>query len=338
MTIGAIASCALLLLAASPSPSPSYHLVRKVALGGEGGWDYLVLDAATRRLYVPRSTHVAVLDTDTDAIVGDLPDTQGVHGVALAPELGRGFTSNGRSATATVFDLKTLAVLGQVKTGDNPDAILYDPSTKRVFTFNGRSADATAIDAATGTVAGTLPLGGRPEFAVTDGKGRVYVNLEDTNELLALDPQALTVKARWPLKPCEAPTGLAIDVAHRRLFAGCGNRLMAVVDADSGRVVTTLPIGEGVDATAFDPEQRLVFASNGDGTLTVVAEDSPDAFHVVANVVTQRGARTLALDAKTRRVYLATAQLGPPQSPTPGTAHPRPAVVPGSFVILVFGE
>jgi DNA-binding beta-propeller fold protein YncE len=276
-----------------------------------------------------------VVDVDTRTMVGDIPDTPGVHGIAIATDLGRGFVSNGRAGTATIFDLKTLGKIGEVKTGQNPDAILYDGASGRVFAFNGRSADATAFDAATGAVAGTIPLGGKPEFAVADGKGRIYVNVEDTSEIVSLDSKSLQVKSRWPLKPCEEPSGLAFDAEHRRLFAVCRNQLMAVVDAASGRVVTTLPIGRGVDGAAFDPATGLAFSSNGEGTVTVVHEDSPESFRIVETVRTQAGARTLALDPKTHRVFLSTAQLGPPPAPTPETPRPRPSVVPGSFVLLV---
>jgi DNA-binding beta-propeller fold protein YncE len=279
-----------------------------------------------------------VLDADAGTLVGELPDTPGVHGVALAPELGRGFTSNGRGATVTIFDLKSLRALGQAKTGTNPDAIVYDPASKRVFTFNGGSADATAIDAASGAVAGTIALNGRPEFAVADGAGRIYVNLEDKSKLLALDSRRPAVVSRWPLAPCEEPSGLAMDVRHQRLFIGCANQLMAVADALSGRIITTLPIGRGVDANAFDPETSLAFSSNGDGTLTVVREESPDKFTVVENVATQRGARTMALDPKTHNIFLVTAEFGPLPAPTPENPRPRPAIVPGSFVVLVFGR
>ncbi|HXP47434.1 MAG TPA: hypothetical protein VN810_09185, partial [Terriglobales bacterium] len=282
--------------------------------------------------------HVIVLDPATGKVVGDIPDTAGVHGIALAPELGRGFISNGRANTVTIFDSKTLAVSGQVKTGQNPDAIVYDPASQRVFAMDGRSSEATAIDAATGTVAGTLPLEGKPEFAVADGRGRVYVNLEDKSQLLALDSRKLEVVARWPLAPCERPSGLAIDREHRRLFSGCANKLMAVVDADSGKVITTLPIGSGVDATSFDPGLRYAYASNGDGTLTVIHEETPDKFVVLENVSTQRGARTMALDPTTHQVYVVTADFGPAPPSTPDQPRPRPAIVPNTFVVLVLGK
>jgi DNA-binding beta-propeller fold protein YncE len=325
----------LLLLVSAAFAASGYHLLKKIPLGGEGGWDYLTFDPGAGRLYIARATHVIVLDAGSGKVVGDIPDTAGVHGVALAPELGRGFTSNGRAGTVTVFEPKTLTVIGHVNAGQNPDAIVYDPASKRVFAMNGGSHDATAIDAATGKVAGRLSLDGKPEFAVADGRGRVYVNLEDKSQLLALDSRKLEVVARWPLAPCEEPTGLALDLDHRRLFAGCSNKLMAVVDADSGKVITTLPIGSGVDATAFDPGLQYAYASNGEGTLTVVHEDAKDKFAVVENIPTQRGARTMALDPATHQVYLATADFGPPPPPTPGQPRQRPAIVPNTFVVLV---
>ena len=324
---------------ASAAPASSgYHLLKKVVLGGDGFWDYLNVDSAARRVYISRGTHVMVVDADTYAVVGDIPDTQGVHGIAIAGDLGRGFTSNGRTNTATIFDLKTLKVLGTVPTGQGPDAIIYDPASHRVFTMNGHGESATAIDAATGTVAGTIPLGGGPEFAAADGHGHVYVNLEDKSMVVDIDSSALIVKNTWPLAPCESPSGMAFDRQHRRIFSGCHNKMMAVMDADSGKVITTVPIGQGVDANAFDPKTRFAFSSNGDGTLTVVDEDSPDKFSVVANVQTQRGARTMALDVKTHRVYLVTAEFGTAPAPTAAQPRPRPPMVPNTFTLLVFGK
>jgi DNA-binding beta-propeller fold protein YncE len=324
------------LAAAGPS---GYHLLKKIKLGGQGFWDYLTIDSPTRRLFISRGTRVVVLNVDSGKVVGEIPSTAGVHGIALAPELGRGFTSNGAAGTVSIFDLKTLNVIGHAETGKNPDAIVYDPSSKRVFAMNGRSANSTAIDAATGNVAGTIALGGKPEFAVADGAGHVYVNIEDKSELLEIDPRKLAVTARWPLAPCEEPSGLAIDVKHRRLFAGCRNKIMAVVDADSGKVIATPPIGEGVDADRFDPATQFAFASNGrSGTLTVVHEDSPDKYSVVENVPTQIGARTMELDLKSHEIYSDTAKFGPPPAPTAAHPHPFPTLVPGSFVVLVFGR
>lgn len=323
--------------ATSTAAPPGYHVVKRVRLGGPGGWDYLTVDTAAHRLYLSRGTHVMVIDTRADTLVGDLPDTPGVHGVALAPELGRGWTSNGRDSSVTAFDLRTLAPTARVKvTGRNPDAITYDAASRRVFTFNGGSANATALDAATGAVAGTIPLGGKPEFAVTDGRGALWVNVEDRGELVAVDTRRLSARAHWAMAGCEEPSGLAIDRAHRRLFAVCGNKRMMVVDADRGRVVATVPIGAGPDAAAFDPATQLVFSSNGaDGTLTVVHEDAPDRYRVVQTVATQRGARTMALDPSTHRVYVVTADFGPPPPPTAERPNPRPVAVPESFTLLV---
>jgi len=335
----ALGSLALVAAAAlSQAADPPYHVLKTAKIGGEGGWDYVTVDSAARRLYVTRGTHVMVLDADSLAVVGDIKDTPGVHGVAVVSDLGRGFTSNGRAGNATIFDLKTLEVLGQVKTGENPDAILFDAFSGRVFTFNGRSGDATAIDAKTGTVAGTVALGGKPEAGVSDGAGRIFVNLEDKSEIVAFDAKDLTVKAHWPLAPCEEPTGLALDVATKRLFAACHNKMMAVMDAEKGRVVATPAIGQGTDGAAFDPERHLAFSSNGEGTISVVREVSPDKFEVVENATTQRGARTIAFDPKTHNLYVVTAEFGPPPSPTPDQPRPRPSMVPGSFTVLMVGR
>lgn len=322
----------------SAAADPGYHLIKTYKLGGEGGWDYLNLDSASRRLYISRATHVMVIDADSGKPVGDIPDTPGVHGIALAPELGRGFVSNGREGTVTIFDIESLKLITKVKAGDNPDAILYDPASKRVFTFNGKSHDSTAIDAAKGTVLGTIKLEGKPEFAVSDGKGEIFVNIEDKSQLDAIDPNKLEVKSRWPLAPCQEPSGLAMDRKNRRLFAGCDNKMMAVVDADTGKVLATPAIGDGVDATAFDEGTSLAFASCGEGVLTVVREESPAKFSVAENVKTQEGARTLALDDKTHEVLVVTAKFGPPPAPTSENPHPRHSILPDSFVVLVVGK
>ena len=332
---------ATLILAgyAVAASGPGYHVVTSYKVGGEGGWDYLLADPDMHRLYISRGTHVVVIDADTGKSVGDIADTPGVHGIALAPELGRGFTSNGREGTVSIFDIKTLATSNKVKVGgENHDAIIYDPATKRVFTFNGRSHDSTAIDATTGKVVGMIKLDGKPEFAASDGKGEVFVNIEDKSELSAIDANKLEVKATWPLAPCTEPSGLAIDREHRRLFAGCDNKMMAVVDADTGKVLATPAIGEGVDATRYDPETSLAFASCGAGVLTVIKEESPDKFVVVENVPTQKGARTMALDTKTHTVYTVTAKFGPPPAPTAENPHPWRSIVPDTFVVLVLSQ
>jgi DNA-binding beta-propeller fold protein YncE len=333
--------CALsvsLAAAALAAAGPGYHVTTTYKVGGEGGWDYLNADAGARRLYVSRGTHVIVLDLDSGKNVGDIPDTPGVHGIALAPELGKGFTSNGREGTVSIFDLKTLAPSSKVKVGENPDAILYDPATKRVFTFNGRSQDSSAIDAVSGKVLATIKLDGKPEFAASDAAGEIFVNIEDKSELVAIDPNKLEVKAKWPLAPCTEPSGLSIDRKNRRLFVGCDNKMMAVVDADSGKVLATPAIGEGVDATAFDDGTDLAFASCGEGVLIVVKEESPNQFTVAENVPTQQGARTMALDSQTHNVYTVTAKFGPPPAATADNPRPRRTILPDSFVVLVVGK
>lgn len=329
---------ALLVAAAMAASAPGYHIVNSWKLGGEGGWDYLKVDSNARRLYISRATKVVVVDVDSGKTVGEIPDTPGIHGVAVVPEIGKGFTSNGREDTVSVFDLQSLKTLNKIKVGNRPDAIWYDPATKRVFTFNAGSQDATAIDPAKGEVVGSIPLGGKPEFAASDGKGTVYVNLEDKNQLFALDANKLAVKERWPLPGCDEPSGLAMDQKNRRLFVGCGNKVMPVVNADNGKVLATLPIGDGVDATAFDDDTGLAFASCGEGVLTVVHEDSPDKFSVAESVPTQKGARTMALDSKTHQVYTVTAKFGPPPAPTADHPHPRPTPLPDTFVVLVLGK
>ena len=328
---------AVVTAASAPATAGGYHVIKEIPVGGEGGWDYLVADAATRRLYVSHATQVEVLDIDSGAVVGKIPNTQGVHGIALAPNLGRGFTSNGRAATVTIFDLKTLATLGEVPTGKNPDAILFDPATQRVFTFNRGSSDSTVINASNGTVVGTIPLGGHPEFAATDAAGHVYVNLQDKNAVADLDSRKLAVEHQWSLAPGEDPTGMAIDTRNHLLFIGCGNQMMVVMSTHDGHVTTTLPIGSGVDANAFDLETGLAFSSNGEGTLTVIREDAPDKFHVVENVKTQKGARTMALDPKTHDVFLPIAEYGPAPAATKENPRPRPSIKPGTFSILVLG-
>jgi DNA-binding beta-propeller fold protein YncE len=335
---GWLLACAGLLLGA-PAAETGYHVAQEVkgaALQGEGGWDYLAVDAAARRVYVTRSSKVVILDADKGTVIGQIPNLSGVHGVAVAGDLGRGFISNGRSSMITIFDLKTLAVIGEVKsTGENPDAILYDPPSGRVFAFNGRSGSATVLDGKTGKVAGTVELGGKPEFATTDLAGTVFVNIEDKSEVVSLGAKDLAVKGRWPLKPCEEPTGMAIDRAHHRLLIGCSNELAAVVDYEKGKLVTTLPAGRGIDGAAFDPGTGLGFTSNGEGTLTVIKEESPDRFSVVATVPTRKSARTIALDEKTHTLFLSAAELGPPPAATAEHPHPRPTIVPDSFEVLV---
>ena len=328
---------------ATPAPSPAgFELTREFAIGGEGRWDYVTCDRDARRLYVPRSDRVMILSSVTGNVIATIPGTPGVHGVALAKHLRRGFTSNGGDGTVTIFDYNTFAVLGEVPAGKNPDAIIYDSVSKRIFAFNGRSQDATVIDSAVDpanpVAAGTIPLGGKPEFAVADGTGQVYVNIEDTGEIVRINANTLKVTALWPIAPGQEASGLAMDLISRRLFAVCGNKLMVVLNADTGKVIKTLPIGAGADAAALDPKLSLAFASCGDGTLTVVHEDSPDQFSVIQTVATRRAEAAIALDSRSHRVLLPTAKFAPvPAAPsaTADNPRPRPQMIPGSFTILV---
>lgn len=315
-----------------------YSVLHRDVLGGDGGWDYLALDPSYRRLYVSHGDTVVVLDADSGKPVGSINGLSGVHGIALAPDMHRGWISNGKSNTVTVFDTDTLKTTATLRvSGENPDAILYDPASQRVFTFNGHSSNATAIDANSGKVVATIALPGKPEFAVSDGNGHVYVNIEDKSELVDLDPKTGTLRATWSLAPGESPSGLAMDVAHHRLFAVCDNQQMIVLDAQSGKRVTSVPIGSGPDAAAFDAARGLVFSSNGQsGTLTVVHEDDPDHYSVAATVPTQTTARTMALDSKTGNVYLAAAQFG--MHTEQGGPHKRPPILPNSFTVLVVGK
>ncbi len=285
-----------------------YQITKKIPVPGQGGWDYLTVDEGARRLYVSHGTQVEVIDVDSGAVVGKVENTPGVHGIAVAPELGRGFISNGQAATVTIFDLKTLKKIADVPTGKKPDAILFDPATSRVFAFNGGSNSATVIEAKEGKVAGTVDLGGGPEFAVSDGKGYVFNNLEDEGMVLKIDAKKMTVDHRW--KVCDAPSSMAMDRENRRLFIGCRSKVMAVMNADTGKVITTLPIGDHVDATAYDVESKLIFNSNGEGTVTVIRQDSPDAYSVVESVKTLPRAKTMALDPKTHQLFLSTAENG----------------------------
>ena len=306
------ASCYLAFVFAlsSAAADSSYSLVKKISISGQGSWDYLAVDEAARRLYVSHGTQVEVLDIDSLTVVGNVTKTLGVHGIAIAPESGRGFVSDGQSNTVTIFDLKTLKPIADVPVGKKPDAIIFDPATSRVFAFNGESNSATAIDAASGKVAGTVDLGGGPEYAAADGKGYVFNNLEDESQVLKINSRDLKVEQRWPTAPCSSPSSMAMDRSNRRLFLGCRSKVMAVMNADTGQVITTLPIGDHVDATAFDPETKLIFNSNGEGTVTVIHQDSPDKYSLVETVKTVPRAKTMALDPRTHRLFLSTAENG----------------------------
>jgi YVTN family beta-propeller protein len=340
-SIGLLAGIGLLLASGSAllaQDAPQYHELKKIAVGGDGGWDYLMCDGAAHRLYIARSNRVMVVDVEKGEVVGEIPNTPGVHGIALAPRLHRGFISDGGENTVTVFDTDTLKEVDRVKVGTRPDCIIFDRASNRVFTFNGGSNDSTAIDAASAKVVGTVALEGRPEFAVADGRGHIFCNLEDKSEIASFDAKTLTVSSHWSLAPGEGPSGLSMDRRNHRLFSVCDNEKMVVMDADTGKVVATPTIGKGPDACAFDPQAGLAFSSNGqDGTLTLVKEEAPDKFSVAATVPTQRGARTMALDTQTHNIYLVTARFGPPP-PSDNGERRRPSIEPNSFVILVYGK
>ena len=327
---------ALLVLCAAFAQS-GYHQIKKIPIPGDGFWDYLTTDGAGR-VYVSHGTEVAVVDAKKGEVVGTITGLKLIHGIAIASEFNRGFISDGGAKSVVIFDPKTLAKTGDVPAGTNPDAIIYDAATKRVFAFNGGSANATAVDAEKGALAGTVTLEGKPEFAIGDGKGHVYVNIEDKSEIMDIDAKALTVAHKWPLTGCEEPSGISMDLKTRRIFSGCDNKVLAVTNADTGKVVATPPIGDGVDAVWFDPGTKFVLSSCGqDAVLTVIHEDSPDKYTVVENVKTQKGARTMALDPKTHNVYLALAEVQ--MLPTPeGEKRPRRKVMPGTFQLLEYGR
>src|SRR6266849_115831 len=328
-----VSAVATLALAAG-----GYHLLQKVSVPGDEGWDHPTVDTAGRRLYVSHGSHVAVMDVDSGKLVGTIDKTPGVHAIAIVPELGRGFISNGQANSVTIFNPKTLEIIGDVKvTGVNPGPIIYDQPTKRIFTFNGGSSNATAIDAREGTVVGTIDLGGTRELAASDAKGHVFVNLVDKNVVLRIDSRTLTAGERWPLGDCQRPGTMAIDQKNGRLFIGCANRLMTILDSNDGRLVSTLPIGEGRDQAEFDPETGLVFSSNGEGNVTVIRQESPDKYSVLETVKTEPGARTMALDLKTHKIFLPLADIGPPPPATAENPRPRGGIIPGTFRILILG-
>jgi YVTN family beta-propeller protein len=335
---------ALLLggLALARPPQGGYHLLKKYDLGpapgGKEYWDYITFDASTRRLYVSHNTEVKIVDADRGEIIGSIADLKRVHGIALVPDLGRGFISDGGADEAVVFDLKTLKVAGHIKTGANPDCILYEPTSKHIFTMNGKSNSVSVIDPATSAVVATIPMGGRPEYAVADGKGMIYDNIEDKDEVVVLDTRTNTVKAHWPIAPSAGATALEMDVQHRRLFIGGRNKVLAVMDADSGKVLQTFPIGDGVDTNIFEPETGLLFTATREGTLHIFHEDTPDKFSVVETVKTEFGARNMALDAKTHRLFIDTADFAPAAAPTAEQPKPQPTPVSGTFRLLVYGR
>jgi DNA-binding beta-propeller fold protein YncE len=336
---------AILLLgcfALASSPHGNYHLIKKYALGAAPGgaeyWDYITFDASTHHLYLSHGTEVKVVDADSGAVVGNISDLKRVHGIALVNELERGFISDGGADEVVIFDPKTLKVSGHIKVGGNPDCIIYDPASKHIFTMNGKTNDATVIDPVKGVVLSTVPMGGRPEYAVADGKGATYNNIEDKNEVAVLDTRALAIKARWPIAPAEEASAVDMDVEHRRLFIGGHNRMLAVMNADNGKIIQTFPIGAGVDTNIYEPETGLVFTAVREGTLHIFHEDTADKFSVVENVKTEFGARNMALDPKTHRLFTDTADFSPAPVPTAEQPHPQPHPVPGTFRLLVYGR
>ena len=313
----------------------SYVVAARIPLAGEGGWDDLIVDGKAQRLYIARATRVAVVDLATAKGLAEIPDTPGVHAIALATDLNRGYITCGQSNVVKVFALDSREIIATIPSGDGPDAIVYEPITQRVFAFNGRGHSATVIDAHTNLVVATIPLAGKPEFSRADERGNVFVNIEDTAELGRIDARTATLTARWPLGHCQEPSGFAIDVVHRRGFSTCGNEILAITNLDTGAAVASLPIGRGVDGAAFDPDSQTVFSSNGEGTMSIVRELTPDRYVTAQTVATQRGARTMALDPTTHRLYLPTAQLMPAAPASAENPHPRPVPVAGTFVVLV---
>ena len=337
--LGLLAALVAGTAVSAPAANSDLQVLQHWKVGGAGGWDYLTLDSAGKRLFVSRATRVDVLSTDTGKIIGTIPNTLGVHGIALAEDSKRGYTSNGKANSVTMFDSESLAVIREVKiAAQNPDAILYEPVGKHVFTFNGKSKDVTVLDATSLEVVATLAVPDKPEFAVDDGNGHIFVNIEsDAGQMTVIDSRKLSVLRTFALPGCASPSGLAIDRIHHRLFSVCDGKTMAVTDAESGKQVARVPVGDGPDAAAFDSKRGLVFSSNGDGTLTVVRQDTADRYTVQTTVPTQRGARTMALDATTGKVYAVTSDFGPPPAATAEQPHPRPVSVPDTFTVLVIG-
>ena len=335
LSLALTTACASLAAAQAPAP---YHLLHTIPIGGEGGWDFLSVDPAGQRLYVSHSTQVEVIDLTTRKVIGTIPNTPGVHGIEVVPAANRGYITCGRTNQCVVFDLKTLKPLATVPTGPKPDAALYDPYSGRVLLCSNDGGNSTVLDANTGAVVGTAALGGDVEVPATDGRGSLFANIENTSEVVAFDAKTLAVRGRYPLAPGEEPTGLGFDPQAHRLFSGCANQKLVVTDSQTGRQVAVLPIGQGVDGVAYDPSTRNIISANGEGTFTVVHEDAPDKYTVVATIPTAKGARTIALDAKTHHLFTCTADYGPAPAPTADNPRPRPSVLPGTFRVLEFGQ
>jgi YVTN family beta-propeller protein len=329
-------------LAIASPPDSGYHLLKKYDLGAAPGgkeyWDYITFDPATRRVYISHNTEVKIVDADSGSVVGSIPDLKRVHGIAIVSELGRGFISDGGADEVVVFDPKTLKVTGHIKTGGNPDCIIYDPASKHIFAMNGKTNDASVIDPATAAVVATIPMGGRPEYAVADGHGLIYDNIEDKNEVVAIDSLTNAVKSRWPIAPAEEATAIDLDVPHHRLFIGGRNKLLAIMDTTTGKVIQSFPIGAGVDTNLYEPESGLLFVAAREGLLHIFHEDTPDHFSAVETVKTEFGARNMALDPKTHRLFIDTSDFGAAPQPTADQPHPQPVPVTGTFRLLVYGR
>ena len=333
-----IVGCYLGLICATALGEDAYHFVTQIPIGGEGGWDILTIDSAASRLYLSHATKVVVVDLKTDTVTGEIADTPGVHAFVAVPEVQRGFSSNGKESKSSVVDLTTLKTTSKINTGSSPDAVVYEPRHGEVYVFNHTGNSVTVINAKAATVSATIQLEGTPEFAAVDEKaGRVYCNIEDKSEVAVIDANKHEVVAHWSLAPGEGPSGIALDAAHHRLFSGCHNKMMVMLDTESGKVVGSVPIGAGVDGCAFDDATQLAFASCGDGTTTIAREEAPDKLTVLQTLKTERGARTMALDPQTHRIYLPTAQFQPPPSPSPGASPGRPSIVPNTLKLLVYG-
>ena len=328
----------VLFFCATARANDLYQSLPEIPIGGEGGWDILTIDNSARRLYLAHATRVVVVDIDKNALVGEVTDTLGVHAFVAIPEAQRGFSSNGKESKSSVVDLTTLKTTSKINTGSNPDAVVYEPRHAEVYVFNHTGNSVTVINSKTATVSSTIPLGGNPEFAAVDqSAGRVYCNIEDKSEVAVIDAAKHEVVARWSLSPGEGPSGIALDAMHHRLFSGCHNKMMVMLDAESGKVVDSVPIGSGVDGCAFDDATQLAFASCGDGTTTIVREQAPNKLAVVQILKTEHGARTMALDPETHRIYLPAAQFQPPPATSPGASPGRPTVVPNTLKLLVYG-
>jgi YVTN family beta-propeller protein len=335
---GSLLVCVITLLYGTAIAQDAYKFVTEIPIGGEGGWDILTIDSAAQRLYLSHATKVVIVDLNKNAVAGEIADTPGVHGFVPVPEFQRGFSSNGKENKSSVVDLTTLKTISKIDTGESPDAVVYEPRHREVYVFNHRGNSATVIDAKTKNVVATIALDGNPEFAAVDeSAGRIYCNIEDKSEVAVIDSAKHEVIANWPIAPGEEPSGIALDAIHHRLFSGCHNKMMTMLDTNTGKVVATAPIGAGTDGCAFDDVSQLAFASCGDGTTTIAKEETPDKLRVVQTLKTERGARTMAIDPQTHRIYLPTAQFQPAPSPSPGASPGRPTIVPNTLKLLVYG-